>query len=265
MNVKEYIQSGIVESYVLGLATEAEQQEFERMCADYPEIAAARDAFERSLEEQLLQDALTPPAFVKEKIFQSITPAIAADSLQPQIAEAPVRIMNVWKWVAAASLILLAGAAFWAYTTNEKYNDLAARQATIEEQLDQKNYELTAMKADAQMLYKPGMKMVSLKGTPEAPQAYTTVYWDTTGTSKDVYLMINNLPQPPSEKQYQLWALLDGKPIDLGVFDYDVREKRLLVRMKNVQNAQAFAITLEQRGRPNQDKPEGQIYVVGNL
>jgi anti-sigma-K factor RskA len=265
VNVKEYIQSGIVESYVMGLTTDAERQEFERICVDYPEVAAARDAFERSLEEQLLQDAVTPPAFLKERIFETLKPSVAEDGLQQQLEKTPVRRMNVWKWVAAASLILLAGAAFWAYTANEKYNDLAARQATMQQQLAEKNNELAAMKEDARMLYKPGMKMVSLKGTDEAPQAYTTVYWDTTGASKDVYLMINNLPQPPSEKQYQLWALLDGQPIDLGLFDYDIREKRLLVRMKNVQNAQAFAITLEQRGRPNPEKPEGKIYVVGNL
>ena len=34
MNVKEYIQSGVVESYVLGLATDAEQKEFEQACAE---------------------------------------------------------------------------------------------------------------------------------------------------------------------------------------------------------------------------------------
>ena len=97
-----------------------------------------------------------------------------------------------------------------------------------------------------------------------APQAQATIFWDTTGT-RDVYMVINNLPQTPSDKQYQLWALLDGKPIDLGVFDLEVEQKRLLVKMKNVQNAQAFAITLEQRGRSNPEVPEGKIYVVGNL
>ncbi|MGZ8510306.1 MAG: hypothetical protein ACXWWA_08015, partial [Chitinophagaceae bacterium] len=61
MNVKEYIQSGIVESCVLGLATDAERQEFEQFCVDYPEIAEARDAFERSLEKQLLHDGVQPP------------------------------------------------------------------------------------------------------------------------------------------------------------------------------------------------------------
>ena len=265
MNVKEYIQSGVVESYVLGLATDAEQKEFEQACAEYPEIAQAKEAFERSLEEQLMHDAIEPPAFVRSKVFEAIRPGgTLANGVQEEIHEEPVRRMNIWKWVAAASLILLAGAGFWAYTTNEKYKDLLAKQAPMERQLQESTAQLQMLQEDAEILRHP-MKTVSLKGTELAPQAQTTVYWDTTGANKDVYMVINNLPQPPSEKQYQLWALFDGQPIDLGVFEYELKQKRLVLKMKNVQNAQAFAITLEQRGRSNPEKPAGEMYVLGNL
>lgn len=263
MNVNEYIQSGAIESYVLGLATDAERLEFEQLCVAHPELARARDAFERSLEAQLLQDAVPPPAFVKEKLLLEIAPPSVESNASFNEASAPVRRLNVWKWVAAASLLLLAGAGYWAYTTNEKYNDLLARQTSMQRQLEQSTAQLQLMQQDAEILKHP-MKTVALTGTDVAPQAQTTVFWDTTG-SKDVYMLINNLPQPASGKQYQLWALLDGKPIDLGVFDFDVQQKRLLVKMKNVQNAQAFAITLEKRGRPNPEVPEGKIYVVGKL
>ncbi len=47
MNVNEYTKRAI-ESYVLGLATEAEQQEFEGSCKQYPEIAQAKLEFELS-------------------------------------------------------------------------------------------------------------------------------------------------------------------------------------------------------------------------
>ena len=75
-------------------------------------------------------------------------------------------------------------------------------------------------------------------------------------------MMINNLPKPATDQQYQLWALLNNQTIDLGVFE--VSEEKLLVRMKNVQEAQAFAITLEPKGgspNPTLDK----MYVVGKL
>lgn len=259
MNVKEYIQSGIVESYVLGMATDAERTEFEQQCANYPEIAEARDAFERSLEVQLMQDAIAPPPFIKEKIQAQISSATYENAVQEELEEAPVRRMNVWKWIAAASLILLAGSIFWAYRTNEKYREVIARQTTIEKELEQKNTTLAALQQDAEMLHKPGMRMAALKGTANAPQALTTVFWDS--ASKDVYLMVNNLPQPPTDKQYQLWALLDGQPIDLGMLE--VKETRLLVKMKNVQAAHAFAITLEEKG--GSPTPKGSMYVMGNL
>jgi anti-sigma-K factor RskA len=159
---------------------------------------------------------------------------------------------------------LLAGSVYWAVTTNKKYQDLQVTNNKLEQDLNQTKENYALLQADKEMLTKPGMKMVALKGTQVAPHAYTTVYWDTTGATKDVYLLINNLPQPVSDKQYQLWALLDGKPIDLGVVDYEISKKKLLVKAQNVQNAQAFAITLENKGgspTPSLDK----MYVMGQL
>jgi anti-sigma-K factor RskA len=103
------------------------------------------------------------------------------------------------------------------------------------------------------------MKTAALKSGDNS--AYAIVYWDTVSASKDVYLMINNLPQPASDKQYQLWALLNGQPIDLGMIE--VKQQRLLYRMKNVQNAQAFAITLEPKG--GSDQPTTPPIAVSNL
>ena len=265
MNVKEYIRSGVIESYVLGIATDAERQEFEQMCATYPEVVEARDAFERSLELELMRDAPPPPVFIREKVLLEIKPPVAENNYTEEVEEAPVRRMNPWKWIAAASLLLLAGAGYWAYTTNEKYEDAVARQSATERQLQESTAQLQVLQQDAELLRKPGMRAVALTGTQDAPQAQTTIFWDTTGVNKDVYLLINNLPQPAGDKQYQLWALLNNQPIDLGFIEMDVQQKRLLVKMKNVQNAQAFAITLEQRGRANTATPQGTMYAVGKL
>ena len=72
MNIQEYISSGIVENYVLGLTDEKETAEFERMCEVYPEVKAAREAFEISVEEQAMKNAITPPPHLKSKIFSQI-------------------------------------------------------------------------------------------------------------------------------------------------------------------------------------------------
>jgi hypothetical protein len=72
VDVKEYISSGIIERYVFGLATDAEREEFERIYKKYPEVDVARDEFEIKLEQQIMQDAIEPPAHLKETIQNSI-------------------------------------------------------------------------------------------------------------------------------------------------------------------------------------------------
>jgi anti-sigma-K factor RskA len=260
MNVKEYISSGIIESYVMGLASEAERQEFEANCLQYPEIAEARNAFEIALEEQLLGDAISAPVFLKGQIEEKVkSSSIETAIIESEEERTPVRRIGIWRWVAAASLIFMAGAIYWAITTNKKYQDLQAKNRELQNQVQQSTAQMNDVQDDLDKLRNHPMKTAALKSGDNS--AYAIVYWDTVSASKDVYLMINNLPQPASDKQYQLWALLNGQPIDLGMIE--VKQQRLLYRMKNVQNAQAFAITLEPKG--GSDQPTTPPIAVSNL
>jgi anti-sigma-K factor RskA len=267
VNVKEYISSGIVESYVMGLVSDPERHEFEAFCAQYPEIAQARENFERSLESSLLQDAVPPPAFLKEKIRESLfsdTQSMAAAEGEEE-ETVPVRRLQLWKWIAAASIVLLGVSLFWGINNNNRSNklqDIARENEALRTQLAATNAQLDQVRSDAAALQQPAVKMASLKGTPVSPASYVTVYWDT--TNKDVYLMVNNLPKPAGDKQYQLWALIDSKPVDLGVLQMSQEKLIPMIKMKGVQNAQAFAITLEPRGG-SQNPTLDQMYVVGKL
>ena len=265
MNTKEYIASGIIESYVLGLISDAEAKEFETNCNLYPEIAQARNSFELSLEQTLVADAQPVPQFIKLQVQEKLTSAQSEpDENEFEESRTPVRYLGAWKWMAAASIILLLGTAYWAFTTQNKLTEEQRANAQLKEQLDQNTIELAARQRDAQIIGNPGMKMASMSGTQLSPQSSATVFWDTAGASKDVYLMVSNLPQPASNEQYQLWALFNGSPVTLGVFDFDIKQQKLLVKMQNAQNAQAFAITLERKGgsaTPTMNK----MYVQGTL
>ncbi|HEX4887838.1 MAG TPA: anti-sigma factor, partial [Luteibaculaceae bacterium] len=56
------------------------------------------------------------------------------------------------------------------------------------------------------------------------------------------------LPALDNQHQYQLWALIDGKPVDMGMIPNDMIGKDQLAMLKSVQGAQAFAITREPFG-----------------
>ncbi len=244
MNLPEYISSGIIERYVLGLATHEERSEFEQYCTQYPALRQARLDFETALEKQAFENAVTPPADVREKIWRQTTGTgkiISAGNAW-------------WKYAAAACLVLLAGSLYWNLSL---YN----KNKRISQDYDQAVARLTEMENDMHILQQnPAVKMASMKGMPIAPGAFATVYWDT--TTHDVYLLANNLPVPASDRQYQLWALFKGQPVDLGVFD--IKREKLLIQAKNAQGAEAFAITLEKKGgspSPTMDK----LYVMGKL
>ena len=219
-----------------------------------PGSIQARVAFELLLEKQAMQNAIEPPEQLKARIFEKI------QSTEKIVRTSPATVRNIaWlKYAVAACFVLLAGSLYWNISL---YN----RNKKLQAEYDGTLVRLAYAEKDIRTLRpNPNVKMASMKGMDISPQSYATVYWDT--TSKNVYLLVNNLPVPPSDKQYQLWALLDGRPIDIGMIDnnYFIKQDRLLVKAKNVQNAQAFAITLEKKGgspTPSMDK----MYVMGNL
>jgi anti-sigma-K factor RskA len=266
VNVQEYILSGVVESYVLGLSNAEERAEFERMCAAHSEVRVARDAFEQLLEKQLLSQAIAPPGNLKSKIIADIE--IENDKRQGKKVvsmKQSVSGQSGWlRYVAAASVILLVGSTilnFYFFTQYKtyisKYTELIASQnqlATEKQNLQTKVQDYESM---LDMIRDTALAIVKMPATPGGPVVggQTTIYWNT--NSKDVYLVVNNLPKPAADKQYQLWAIVDGKPVDAGVFDIN----NGLMKMKNIPQAQAFAITLEPKG--GSATPTMPIYVLG--
>lgn len=249
----------MVESYVLGLATEAERHEFEAMCVQHPDVLQARVQFEQKLEEELLRDAPPLPESLKKRLAYSIE-NLNAQSATTAVQPAPVRRMGIWKIAVAASVAALIGVLFWAITLNTRNRQLQDQNIALQRRADSSTAQLSQIQQEAQRIQSPGVKLAAMRGTANAPGALATVYWDS--TSKDVYLIINNLPQPASDKQYQLWALIGNEQVDLGVFE--IRQQQLLVKMKNAQNAQAFAVTLEPKGG-SASPTLSAIQVVGNL
>ena len=77
------------------------------------------------------------------------------------------------------------------------------------------------------------------------PQAFATIYWNT--SKKEVYINASQLQALAENEQYQLWAIVDGKPVDAGVFATEEVQKGI-VKMKDAANVQAFAITIEKKG-----------------
>ena len=122
------------------------------------------------------------------------------------------------------------------------------------------NQRLGALQQSLSIMNDRGYARVELQATENAPGALATVYHNPE-TSK-VFLSIQQLSQLSREQQYQLWAIIDGKPVDAGVFD--LSEDALLIPMKPIGSGVAtFAVTIEPAGGSESPSLE-TMQVIGN-
>lgn len=71
-NISEYIESGIIEAYVLGLASPEETEEVESYAIVHPEVIQAIDTFSESLEQHALANAVAPDPLIKPMLMATV-------------------------------------------------------------------------------------------------------------------------------------------------------------------------------------------------
>ncbi len=281
MDIKEYIASGIIESYALGAVSDQERREVECLSAIYPEIRQELLAAQSSFEEFALAMAKEPPAGMKNRVLEAIQnteqeiPGNAAKATR----EAPVVQMkpagsdrsSIYKWTTGIAAACIIGLLFLFYTSKSESEFLQGQVAELrksesenadrfENQMAELRLSLNESESVRNLIMRPGTETVTLSGTPSNEDARARVYWNR--DEERVMLAVDNLPTPDEDKQYQLWAIVDGKPMDLGVFDIESAGISSNVPMKE-KNVQAFAITLEKKGGSPTPTLE-QLKVIGN-
>lgn len=243
MDIQAYIQSGIIESYVLGLASAEETAELERLALEYGEIQQAIDEFSDILEQEAFRHAVPPPAGVKENIMAALLQEEAANqkeitgndsnhSTEESIiaSGAPVHYLpatgsseNKWKYIAAASVILFLASAAYNVYLNNKYNEKNGQYLSLLNERNSLAAENSLHKASVQelqsvnqMMTDPSIAKIKLEGVKNK-QDEILLLWNT--QTKNVFLTANGLPPAASGMQYQLWAIVEGKPVDAGMLD----------------------------------------------
>mgnify|MGYP001604479546 FL=1 len=73
MSAEEFIASGILETYVMGHATEQEAKLVVEMAARYTEVKEELNAIEAAMENFDRQNAVEPPAHLKAKVLAKVS------------------------------------------------------------------------------------------------------------------------------------------------------------------------------------------------
>lgn len=264
MKNKQIISSGLLETYVLGICSAEEAAEVAKAKLVDDAVAHEIDSIEKSFETYAIHHAVAPSPSQKESIFKTIhfSQSIA---LPKDLQAAPV--VSMWKRIAVAACFLLIGSAianvifYNKYSEeNTKFQGLSSTYQTQQEALASSAAKVETMDNEMAIVQNKYSVPVALNGLQAAPNAAAKVFWiKNTG---EVYVAPGNLPKAPAGKQYQLWGIVDGKPVDGGMISTG-NVTAHFQKMKSFGKAQAFAITLEDTG--GSETPKGEMYVMGTL
>jgi quercetin dioxygenase-like cupin family protein len=72
LNIVEYMESGVLQQYCLGLLPADERKQVEQVCLQYPVVKQELSAIASSLETFAGVSAMQPPAFMKDQIWNTL-------------------------------------------------------------------------------------------------------------------------------------------------------------------------------------------------
>lgn len=261
MTSKEYIESGILELYVFGKLSEAENNEVQQMMADYPAVRQEVIAIEDTVIDLSQSVAPRLSATNYEKIRNQILDKRKVVKMNPSKSNWSSYI----GWAAAAVLVVGFGLQFNKLNeSNQVIDKLGAEKSVMQESI----VDLELKKKEAEtvlaIVRDNNNQAVELAGQAVSPESYAKAYYNK--VTKEVYVDVAGLPAPPEGKVYQVWALklTPLTPTSIGVLDNFTADNSKVFKVDNAQDAEAFGITLEPAGGSLSPTLE-QLYTLGKV
>nr|WP_262895429.1 anti-sigma factor [Hymenobacter properus] len=271
------------------------------MAARHPAVGEELAQVQQALGIYAEAHAITPPAGLRERVLGNVMTQIAApattatpnSSLRADVdavaqgprataaqptpgeavvrpftpaAEAPAPARSMWAMAASVALLLSLGVNALLYSrwkdASSELVALQSEQARFATTTQVVQRQLGELKQENQVLRSDEFKAVALAGTKTAPSAHARVLFNP--ATHKVFVDVRSLPALPAGKQYQLWALDKGKPIDAGVLTAATATGQGLQSMKDIASAQTFAMTVEPEGG-SVNPTLSTMTVVGNI
>lgn len=243
LNLDDYIKSGILEEYAMGLLPEAQAEEVFRMAQIHPRVKREIQRIEQTLQHLSFSYGVKPPAGLGPLIQAKVISGGARISNQR-----PIPRPQLLAYASAAVMLLFLALVLSFYlNTRSNLNDLVQGTNFELNQLRTQNEELARQLKQANNFAIQRTRLVPTNDE----QQYAWVY---TGQS-ELLVCTSYLPSPPENKQYQLWSIVKGQTMNSGVIP--LQSTGAMSSLTRYAGTGQYAITIEPIGgskQPTLDK-----------
>lgn len=261
METKEYIESGILELYVYGVLSEAENIEVAAMAEKHPEIKSEILSIEKAILN--LSSSFSP--FISSSQFEKIKAQL---ELKHKVIQLKSKSNTATYLGWAASLLLLVGVGYQYLQlkdTKEQVIIVEQEKTKLNESVNQLELQNNATNEVLAIVRDENNKVIPLGGQAVAPDAKAKIYWNQ--KTDQVYVDASGLPEPPEGKVYQIWSLKlqpQLTPTSIGLLvDFKGNNSKVFA-VDKTSGAEAFGITLEPAGGSASPTME-QLYTLGKV
>ncbi len=232
--IKIFLDTDLLEKYLLGSTTTEESLRVERYIAMYPEVREAYNELQENLETFAKMHALKTPQGLKEQILFRIRQEKRSRS-------------KFYRFAVAASIaaLIFAGATYFFYNQNKSLQEEnLIVNSKIQDLENDMKIQLEDIRNQYIVLNNPNTRRFTVNGNKKAQELKAVAYVNP--VKKLSYINVSNLPQLPEDKCFQMWAEVNGEMVNLGIIkQFDDKEK--LLALPYADNAVSY-ITIEPQG-----------------
>lgn len=246
--IRIFLDTDLLEKYLLGTTTQEESMQVERYIAMYPEVRKTYDELQENLETFAKLYALKTPEGLKDRILSRI-----------KAQNTGRRKFQRYAIAASIAALLFAGSSYFFWNQNQNLQDenviVNNKIRTLEEDMKE---QLEDVRNQFIVLNNPQTKKYTVNGNKKAKELKAVAYINP--VKKLSYINVRSLPNLPDNQCYQMWAEVNGKMVNLGVIK-NVDDKDRLRPLPYAENAVGY-ITIEPQG--GNDTPTVQN-IVANI
>ncbi len=239
-NVQSFLESGLLDKYLIETTTASETVEVESFIAKYPEVKEEYNILQDHLELVSKTQAITPPPYTLDVIMDAID--------KPVVQLHPTRKTPFWFSIAASiAALVFAGTSYLFYNQNQKLlnenNIIADEIFDLRDDINNNNNKLDDVMRQFMRLNNPETEKYVLRGNERAKDLKTVAYINP--IEKSSLIDVVSLPELSEEQCYQMWAQLQGKMVNLGILDMSDQK---LKSVPYIEDALSLNITIEPKG-----------------